>query len=68
MGSFKIEIRATGGHGCDREAQPGMPLQSPVDCDCVDCAARAFVQMYKKTVRHRERDLHALADQHSDRG
>ncbi len=47
MGDFRIDITATGGHGCDRTAQPGDDLKSCGGASCPDCLARAFVASLK---------------------
>lgn len=47
MGDFKIEIRASGGHGCDRTAKAGEPLAPPCEStSCPDCIARRFVKTF----------------------
>lgn len=44
MGQFRIEITATGNHGCDRDAKEGEALRPPCDSpSCADCRARKFV-------------------------
>ncbi len=43
MGTYRIEIEATGGHGCDRRAKEGEAIQVGDDCGCPDCTAARFV-------------------------
>jgi hypothetical protein len=49
MGQFKIEVTATGGHGCQRELKDSSIVgqcDSPI---CPDCIARRFVEQLKGT-------------------
>lgn len=44
MGQFRIEIVATGNHGCDRDAKEGESMRPPCSSpNCIDCRARDFV-------------------------
>jgi hypothetical protein len=47
MGRSKIEITATGNHGCDRDAQPGDTLTRCTSPGCIDCRALDFVDQLK---------------------
>lgn len=50
MGDFRIEIKGTGGHGCDRDAQEGEELAPRcANPSCPDCMARKFVDELKAT-------------------
>lgn len=49
MGIFRIEIKASGGNGCDRRAGPGDKLYARCKrLDCVDCLTQDFVQMLRQ--------------------
>ena len=49
MGDFNINITATGGHGCERKAQPGEKLYGRCGkFNCPDCMAYEFVQQLKQ--------------------
>lgn len=49
MGDFRIEIHASGGHGCERKAQPGEKLWGRCGrFTCPDCMAYEFVQQMKQ--------------------
>lgn len=43
MGDFRIEVNATGGHGCQRELKDGASVKECGDPNCPDCIARRFV-------------------------
>lgn len=43
MGDFRIEIEATGGHGCDRDAKEGMQVHGCGRMGCPDCELRRFL-------------------------
>jgi len=45
VGTYKIEIVMVGGHGCDRDAQPGEELKRCASPSCPDCRAMDLVQM-----------------------
>jgi hypothetical protein len=47
MGTFRIEIQAVGGHGCDRDRKDGELVKGCGLPNCPDCQARAFVQQLK---------------------
>lgn len=44
MGQFRIEITATGGHGCQRGVKDGGVVYGCGLIVCPDCSARQFVQ------------------------
>lgn len=49
MGIFRIEIKASGGHGCDRKAGPGDNLYARcARMDCPDCLAYDFVNLLRQ--------------------
>lgn len=63
MGDFKIEIVATGGHGCDRIAKEGEPLYRRCHrLDCPDCIAWEFVNALKRRFPVRTAYLHHWPD------
>lgn len=46
MGNFVIEVKAVGGHGCQREVKSGEQVKPSCDSPfpaCPDCLAREFV-------------------------
>jgi hypothetical protein len=43
MGDFRLEVNATGGHGCQREVKTGQEVTGCGRTDCPDCLAREFV-------------------------
>lgn len=43
MGDFRIEVNATGGHGCQRELGDKAIVEGCGRADCPDCLARKFV-------------------------
>lgn len=43
MGNFRIEIEATGGHGCDRTAKEGETFYGCGRQGCPDCELRRFL-------------------------
>ena len=43
MGDFRVEVNATGGHGCQRELKNGSTVETCADPSCPDCIARRFV-------------------------
>lgn len=47
MGNFAINIKAVGGHGCDRKAKEGEPVARCDHKGCPDCAAARFVDELK---------------------
>lgn len=49
MGTFRIEITAVGGHGCQREQKHGDKVEGCGQASCPDCQARRFVEEFKKT-------------------
>lgn len=49
MGTFRVEVEAVGGHGCQRDKKDG---EAVLGCDlphCPDCIAREFVRRLKRT-------------------
>lgn len=49
MGIFAIEIKASGGHGCQRTAGPGEKLYGRCQkLTCPDCLAYDFTQMLRQ--------------------
>lgn len=47
MGDFRIEVNATGGHGCQRELKDGSEVGDCGQPSCPDCLARRFVRDLK---------------------
>lgn len=47
MGNFRIEVNATGGHGCQRHLGDGEVVGQCADANCPDCIARRFVEELK---------------------
>ncbi len=48
MGTFRVTVQATGGHGCMRELGDDATV---IGCDrphCPDCSAREFVRRLKR--------------------
>jgi hypothetical protein len=58
MGDFRVEVNATGGHGCQRTVKSGQQVQNYCgSTGCPDCIAREFVRDIKRaghTVRSAE--------------
>jgi len=48
MGDFRIEVNATGGHGCQREVKSGEFVEGCGLPNCPDCIARKFVAELKE--------------------
>jgi len=44
MGDFRVEVNATGGHGCQRELKDGATVTPCGSPGCPDCIAREFVK------------------------
>lgn len=44
MGQFRVEVTATGGHGCQRELKDGEQVEGCGQPHCPDCIARGFVK------------------------
>ena len=47
MGDFRIEVNATGGHGCQRGLLSGSVVKPCNSPGCPDCIARKFVEQLK---------------------
>lgn len=47
MGDFRIEVNATGGHGCQREKGNKSKIEPCGQPGCPDCIAREFVAKLK---------------------
>ncbi len=47
MGQFRIEIVATGSHGCQRDKGDGDKITVCGDADCIDCITREFVEILR---------------------
>ena len=43
MGTYRIEIQAVGGHGCQRDVTDGQVVYGCGRIGCPDCEAREFV-------------------------
>jgi len=48
MGNFTVEVKAVGGHGCQREIKDGGTVGDCGNPGCPDCLARRFVADLKK--------------------
>lgn len=48
MGTFRIEIQALGGHGCDRSVKNETIVTGCGKPTCPDCLAREFVGKLRK--------------------
>lgn len=49
MGMFRVEVTATGGHGCQRNVKDGQQVQNFCgSTSCPDCIAREFVRTLKR--------------------
>lgn len=48
MGTFRIEVEAVGGHGCQREIKDGGTVDGCGHPSCPDCMARGFVKDLKE--------------------
>lgn len=46
MGTFRIEIQAVGGHGCDRDRKDGDVVKGCGLPSCPDCLARELVKRF----------------------
>lgn len=58
MGDFRIEVNATGGHGCQREKGRGDRIEDCGQPGCPDCIARRFVaELVKSGSQVREATL-----------
>jgi len=44
VGTYNIEIEATGGHGCQREVKDGQKVFGCQRMGCPDCETRRFVK------------------------
>ncbi len=47
MGTFRVEIQAVGGHGCQREIKDGGTVEGCGQPSCPDCITRDFVKRLK---------------------
>jgi hypothetical protein len=47
MGTFRIEVQAVGGHGCQRHVKSGSAVGDCGEPTCVDCIGRRFVKALK---------------------
>lgn len=45
MGLYRVEIEATGGHGCQRELKDGQKVYGCGSLGCPDCNIRRFVKI-----------------------
>lgn len=52
MGTFRIEIQASGGHGCQREKKSGEVVSDCGHPTCPDCIARRAVKALKDAGVH----------------
>lgn len=47
MGTFRVEVQAVGGHGCQREVKDGGTVEGCGSPSCPDCITREFVGKLK---------------------
>lgn len=47
MGTFRVEVQAVGGHGCQREIKDGGTVEGCGQPHCPDCITREFVGKMK---------------------
>ncbi len=59
MGTFRLEIQATGGHGCERDKKDGEVVEGCGRRDCPDCQAREFVKRWKENYMLQYADSYA---------
>jgi hypothetical protein len=52
MGDFRMTVEAVGGHGCDRKAKAGGPVQGCGSETCPDCIFARFVSEMKRAGMH----------------
>ena len=70
MGNFNIEIKAVGGHGCDRDVKDGEEVRGCGQMSCPDCLAREFVAQLRRngcsvasaTLTHWPGEEHTITD------
>lgn len=48
MGTFRVEVQAVGGHGCQREVKDSGLVYGCGQSSCPDCIAREFVETLKR--------------------
>ena len=47
MGTFRVEVQAVGGHGCQRELRDGAVVAGCGQPGCPDCITREYVAKLK---------------------
>jgi hypothetical protein len=47
MGTFRVEVQAVGGHGCQREKKSGEVVEGCGAPSCPDCITREYVSKLK---------------------
>jgi hypothetical protein len=47
MGTFRVEVQAVGGHGCQRELKDGATVPGCGQPGCPDCITREYVAKLK---------------------
>ena len=52
MGLYRVVLEATGGHGCQREIEPGKPFFGCRRQDCPDCVTQEYVEKMKSIGQH----------------
>lgn len=48
MGTFRVEVQAVGGHGCQREIKDGEKVDGCGQPSCPDCVTREYVRKLKE--------------------
>lgn len=49
MGTFRVEVEAVGGHGCQREVKDGEVVTGCGQPSCPDCITREYVAKLRST-------------------
>lgn len=47
MGTFRVEVQAVGGHGCQRDKKDGETVEVCGEPRCPDCITRAYIAALK---------------------
>lgn len=49
MGTFRVEVQAVGGHGCQRDVKDGGTVVGCGSPSCPDCITREYIAKLKAT-------------------
>lgn len=66
MGTFRVEIQAVGGHGCQRERKDGTTVDGCGQPSCPDCITREYVKNLKRSGAHFQKPLPGMSQPSSD--